>query len=189
MATSKVSSRAAESHARIRSVRSGMGQALIRDVIESITHFYKQAAEMAQLPTAKKLFLSLAEEEQKQLGTIRPLRKSDYIKTGLSSRMIRRMIAALKRKEGDFLQEIGAVTSDEDAYRMVMALETESIRIYTNLLPEIKASVQKELVNRLLKEEHERYTTFENTCLYLSDSANWNLWNEHGIADGGTNWA
>jgi rubrerythrin len=170
--------------------RTGSGQgnsaAIIKDVIGSMTHFYRRAAKKAQVPEVRNMFLSIAEEEQKQFEAIRAYRG----RAGAhAAGTIRRMISALKKREDRLLKRIGAHTDEVEALKIAMDIEVESIRLYTKLLREIQTPGQKKIVGSLLIEEQQRYTTFENTCLFLSDPAGWYMWNEQSFADGGTSWA
>jgi rubrerythrin len=141
-----------------------------------------------QDPVARTTFLRIADEEQSQAEGISPCSGAG-IRAQAENRAIRRMVSAFKEIEGSILKKIGTATDEIDALKIAMEMEMESIRLYAKLLPKIQAPGLKTLVWRLLREEQQRYTTIENTCLYLSDPAGWYLWNEQGITDGGTPWA
>ena len=178
----------AHHHAQTGSTRGGNSAAFIKDVVGSVTRFYGQAAGKAQIPEVRNMFLSIAEEEQKQFEAISamPGRAGARSRTAAA---IRKMISALKKREDRLLERIGANTDEVEALRIAMDIEAESIRFYVKLLRETKAPAQKEIVGKMLREEQQRYTTFENTCLYLSDPAGWYMWNEQSFTDGGTSWA
>lgn len=175
-------------HAQPGSKRNSNSAAFIKDVVGSMTHFYRQAAKKAQVPEVRTLFLSIAEEEQKQFEVISsiPGRASARPRAAAA---IRRMISVLKKRENRLLERIGANTDEVEALKIAMDIEVESIRFYVKLLRETEAPGQKEIVDKMLKEEQQRYTTFENTCLFLSDPAGWYMWNEQSFTDGGTSWA
>ena len=178
----------AHHHAQTGSIRGGNSAAFIKNVVGSMTHFYRQAAEKAQIPGVRTMFLSIAEEEQKQFEIISAIPG----RTGAGPRTaatIRRMISALKRRGDRLLERIGANTDEVEALKIAMDIEVESIRFYVKLLRDTDASGQKEIVGKMLREEQQRYTTFENTCLFLSDPAGWYMWNEQSFTDGGTSWA
>lgn len=181
-------SRITHHHAHTGSGRKRTDASLLKDVIGSMTHFYRQAAEKAQILGVRTMFLSIAEEEQKQFEVIRALRRRAGAGTRPSG-TVRSMISGLKRREDRLLKRIGAKTDEVEALRIAMDIEMESIRFYVKLLRETEAPVHKEIVGSLLKEEQQRYTAFENTCLFLSDPAGWYMWNEQSFTDGGTSWA
>lgn len=181
-------SRIAHHHAQNGSIRGGNSAAFIKDVVGSMTRFYRQAAKKAQIPEVRSMFLSIADEEQKQFEVISAIPG----KAGARSRTaaaIRGMISSLKRREHNLLKRIGANTDEVEALKIAMDIELESIRFYVKLLRETEAPAQKEIVGKMLREEQQRYTTFENTCLFLSDPAGWYMWNEQSLTDGGTSWA
>jgi len=81
----------------------------------------------------------------------------------------------LNKREARLLKRIKAPTDEVEALKISMDIEMESIRVYENLLHETDTPGQKEIICSLLKEEQHRYTTFGNTCLFLSDPASWFL--------------
>lgn len=180
--------RTGQHHAQTRSRKARTGASLIKDVIGSMTNFYREAAERAQDPEVRTLFLSLAEDEQKQIEAVRAFRgrSSAHIRSASSAR---KMISALKKKEDLLLTMIGAKTDEVEAMKIAMDLEEEGIRLYGKLLLETDGPMQKEIIARLLREEQQRHTTFENTYAFLTDPVSWHMRNEQSFADGGTSWA
>lgn len=168
-----------------KSVRSTSTAAGIGDVVGSMTFFYQQAAEKAGDPGARRMFLSLAAEEQGQMqdiGTLPPI-------AGAGAATIRQMIRSFEKSERALLRQIRRGTDEIEAMKIAMEMARESIRLYCTLLPKIQNPGQKEVVNRLLREEQERYTAIDNTCRFLAGSDNWFLWEEQSCADGGTPWS
>lgn len=157
----------------------------IRDIVGAMAFFYRQAAEKTEDPEAKMTFQSIADEEQRQIEALGPMPKAG----GAEGRIIGRMISSLERSEGSLLKKISPETDEVGALKIAMEMEKESIRLYKDLLPRMEGPVQKSLVDQLLKEEQQRYSTIENTCLFLTSSDNWFLWDEQSCADGGTPWA
>jgi rubrerythrin len=158
---------------------------LITHVIGSMTHLYQQAADMAENPEVRTMFRSMAEEEKKKLESL----GSAGERGDGAGRTIRNLISAFERRETGLLKKIGAEIDEVEALKVAMEIETESIRLYEKLLPEVKAPGQKAVIKGLIREEQQRYSTFENTCLFLSDPAGWYMWNEQSFTDGGTSCA
>ncbi|NJD57485.1 MAG: hypothetical protein FIA94_13940 [Nitrospirae bacterium] len=181
-------SRTHKHHAKTRSGRACTNTSLIRDVIGSMTNFYREAAEKAQAPEVRTMFLSLAEDEQEQIEAIRAFRgrSSADIRSAGSAR---KMISALKKREDSLLAMVGAKTDEVEALKIAMDMEKEGIRLYGKLLRETVGPVQKDIIGRLLRKEQQRHTTFENSYIFLTDPVSWHMWNEQSFADGGTSWA
>jgi len=155
-------SRITRHHAHTGSGRKRTDASLLKDVIGSMTHFDRQAAEKAKMPGVTTMFLSIAEEEQKQFEVIRALRR----RAGAGTRpagTIWSMISALKRREDRLLKKIGAKTDEVEALRIAMDIEMESIRFYVKLLRETEAPAHKEIVGSLLKEENSSSTRHSRT--------------------------
>jgi rubrerythrin len=150
-----------------------------------LAHLYQQAADKAENPEVRTMFRSMAEEEKIKLESLGPVVR----RSGGAGSTTRRMISAFEKRERTLLNKIGAETDEVEALQVAMEIETESIRLYEKLLPEIKTPGQKEIISRLIREEQQRYATFENTCLFLSDPAGWYMWNERSFVDGGTSCA
>jgi ferritin-like metal-binding protein YciE len=157
----------------------------VADVIGSLAHLYQQAADKAENPEVRTMFQSMAEEEKIKLESL----GSVVERSGAAGSTIRKMISAFEKRERSLLKKIGAETDEVEALKVAMEIETESIRLYGKLLPEVKTPGQKAIISRLIREEQQRYATFENTCLFLSDPAGWYMWNEQSFADGGTSCA
>ena len=64
--------------------------------------------------------------------------------------------------------------------------DREIIAIYEKLFKKAKTIEDKELLQRVLREARHHHAALSNTHLFLSDPANWYMWEEYGIADGGT---
>jgi hypothetical protein len=160
-------------------------KATVRNVVDSMTLFFRQAAEKAQDPAVRSMFISMADEEQKQLEAFGSASET----TGAVAYAIRRMIRSLEESKRRLLKTIGSTTDDVDALKIALEIEKEGIRLYERILPKVTTPGQKAIVSRLLNDEKQRYAAIENTCLLFSDPDNWYLWNEQGIMDGGTPWA
>jgi rubrerythrin len=131
-------------------------------------------------PIGRRVFLSVMEDEKRHLEDFRTIPKERHLGA--------RGTAATKIIKG-FLQKIKTTTDDVEALKIAMEMEKESIELYEKLSKRVRTPKEKALFRSLLNEEQQRYAEFSDTCLFLSDSRSWFMWDEHSIMDGGTPWA
>lgn len=158
----------------------GIRYGAIEGIVASKATFYQQAAEKTMNPIGRRVFLSVMEDEKKLLEDFKDIPKER--RTGA------RATASTKTIKG-FLKKIRATTDDVEALRIAMEMEKESIELYQKLSKKVRTPKGKALLKGLLHEEQQRYAEFSDTCLFLSDSRGWFMWDEHSIMDGGTLWA
>jgi rubrerythrin len=160
---------------------SGMRYGTIKGIVASKATFYQQAAEKTINPIGRRMFLSVMEDEKRHLedfGRMPQERHAGACAYACPARIIK-----------GFLERIDAATDDVEALQIAMEMEKESIRLYKRLSEKVRSPEEKALFQNLLKEEQQRYAEFSDTCLFLSDSHSWFMWDEHSITDGGTSWA
>ncbi len=150
--------------------------------------FYKSAAEKANHPAGKKMFLTIAGDEKRHLTALSDFLKGLDIKTGDVSPMqnIKTIFASMKDK---MMDKISASSDELEAFKIAMQMEKDGIVFYEKVFAETKNEKERRLFEWLVKEEKEHYDIFSNTYSFLSDTGNWFMWEEHSIVDGGTPWA
>jgi len=158
----------------------GIRYGAIEGIVASKAIFYQHAAEKTMNPIEKRVFLSVMENEKRLLEDFRGIPKERHSGT--------RGTASTKMIKG-FLEKIKATTDDMEALKIAMDMEKESIELYEKLSKKVRTPREKAFLKSLLNEEQQRYAEFSDTCLFLSDSRGWFMWDEHGIMDGGTPWA
>ena len=158
----------------------GIRYGAIEGIVASKATFYQQAAEKTMNPIGRRVFLSVMEDEKRHIEDFKDIPKE--------RNMGARGTASTKIIRG-FLEKIKATTDDVETLRIAMEMEKESIELYEKLSKRVQTKKEKTLFQNLLNEEQERYAEFSDTCLFLSDSRSWFMWDEHGIMDGGTPWA
>jgi rubrerythrin len=142
---------------------------------------YQQAAEKTMNPIGRRVFLSVMEDEKRHLEDFRTIPKGHHMRE--------RGTASPAKIIKGFLEKIMATTDDVEALKIAMEMEKESIELYEKLSKRVRTPKEKALFRSLLNEEQQRYAEFSDTCLFLSDSRSWFMWDEHSIMDGGTPWA
>ncbi|HXX58252.1 MAG TPA: ferritin family protein [Thermodesulfovibrionales bacterium] len=162
---------------------------IIEGVIAAKTGFYQRAAEKTKNPVGKRMFLSMIEDEKKQVDDFRCIAEIRGIRIRDVARPMNK-IRTLFEKTGEILLgRIKRTTDEVDALKIAMEMEREGIELCERLSEKTQSRKVKALVERLIKAERQRYAIFSNTHLFLSDSGSWFMWDEHSIMDGGTPWA
>ena len=158
----------------------GIRYGAIEGIVASKATFYQQAAEKTMNPIGRKVFLSVMEDEKRLLEDFKGVPKERHLgaRGTASTRIIK-----------GFLKKIKATTDDVEALKIAMEMEKESIGLYKKLSKKVRTPKEKALFQSLLNEDQQRYAEFSDTCLFLSDSRSWFMWDEHSIMDGGTPWA
>ena len=150
--------------------------------------FYNKAEEKTSYPLAKKMFLSLAEDEKKHLNALSKiiidLKFSDFKR--FFGEKPRQKIENIFRKVKNEIQERIAANPDElESLRIGMDMELGSVEFYQKALEKSKDNDQKAFLRRLVEEEKEHFQLLQNTHSYLKNSGDWFLWEERGLLDGG----
>jgi len=152
--------------------------------------FYEQAAGKTNNPIGKKMFLSIVEDEKRTIETFRRMPEMRYINGRDETHSIKKIRTFFEKTGDSLLKRIKATTDEVEALCIAMEMEKESIELCRRLYQEkMRNSKERAVLERLLKEERQRYALFSNTCLFLDEASSWFMWDEHSIADGGTQWA
>lgn len=150
--------------------------------------FYREASERTRHPVGKKMFLSITKDEQRHLEMLSGLFKGLDISIKDVSPM--RNIKTVFQEMKDAMMKRAEATNDElEAFKIAMQMEKKGMEFYRKAASGARNAKEKQLFERLVKEEQEHYDIFSNTHFYLSDSGSWFMWDEHSIVDGGTPWA
>ncbi len=150
--------------------------------------FYKEAAEKAQHPVGKKMFLSIADDEKRHLQILESIFKGVDI-TMKDVNPMQNIQSIFERHKDDMAERVPATANEMDALKVAMDMEKEGIEFYKKAAAEATSEKEKALFERLVKEEEKHYQVFANTYFFMSDTGNWFMWEEHSIVDGGTPWA
>ncbi len=148
--------------------------------------FYSEAAGRIKNNIGKKMFLSIAKDEERHLDNLSRLLKGflDQAYEGISP--VKNVKTIFKLMKDEMMKRVEATTDELEAFKIAMQMEKEGIEFYKKALSDLQSNEGKSLFERLVKEEEEHYNMFLNTYSFLSDTGNWFMWDEHGIVDGGT---
>ncbi len=146
--------------------------------------FYTEAARKTRYPAGKKMFQTIAEDEQRHLEMISQVIKGLGVTPNEVSPLgnIKTVFAALK---DEMMQKVEATTDELEAFKIAMKMEREGKAFYEKTLSQVKTEKEKALLERLIREEQQHYDIFSNTYEFLSDTGNWFMWEERGIVEGG----
>jgi rubrerythrin len=151
-------------------------------------NFYKEAAEKTKNPVAKKMFLTITEDEKRHLEMLSNIFKEINI-TIKEISPLKNIQTVFESMKDAMMKRVEATTDELDAFKIAMRMEKEGVEFYKKAGAEAQTEKEKSLFERLVKEEQQHYDIFANTYFFLSDTGSWFMWEEHSIVDGGTPWA
>jgi rubrerythrin len=145
--------------------------------------FYTECAAKTSHPFGKKMFLSIAEDEQYHIACALQILDGKAIAASASSP--KQDIKSVYAQSKDSLMQRVAATSDElEALKIGMKMEKEGAEFYKKAAEEAQTPAEKAFFECLAKDEADHYEIFSETYTFLSDTGNWFLWDEKGIVEG-----
>jgi rubrerythrin len=146
--------------------------------------FYTEAARRMKYPAGKKMFLAITEDEKRHLELISRIIKGLAVthKDVSPMKNVKTIFESLK---DELMEKVEATVDELEAFKIAMQMEKEGKEFYQKTLAHAKPGKEKELLERLIKEEEQHYAIFANTYEFLSDTGNWFMWDERGIVEGG----
>jgi rubrerythrin len=151
--------------------------------------FYRQAAGKTSHPFGKKMFLSIAEDEQQHLDDLKCIMEGLDLKVREVLSPLKHIETAFEAHKNDLVSGIGATTDEIEVLSIAMGMEKESADLYRGLLNDVQSPKEKALFEHLIRAEEQHFRIFSNTYSFLTDTGNWFMWEEHSMVDGGTPWA
>lgn len=150
--------------------------------------FYARAAAKTSHPVGKKMFMSVMEDEKRHLEMLSNIfRGLDIDMRDVSP--IKNMKTVFESMKDEMMKRVEATTDELEAFGIAMRMEKEGVEFYKKNASGAKTKKEKDLFERLVKEEEQHYTIFANTHFFLSDTGNWFMREEHSIFEGGTPFA
>lgn len=145
--------------------------------------FYTECAAKTSHPFGKKMFLSIAEDEQYHIACALQILDGKAMAAAATSP--KQDIKSVYEQSKDSLMQRVAATSDElEALKIGMKMEKEGAEFYKKSAAEAKTPAEKAFFECLAKDEEEHYAIFLETFSFLSDTGNWFMWDEHSIVEG-----
>jgi rubrerythrin len=152
--------------------------------------FYKQAAAASKNPLTKKMFLSLATDEQRHEKIFREMaEKAGMVPTAAKDL---KGLALLQRAEEIFRgvarkAKSAAKTNADDIKALDIALdmEVQSYNYYTNAAKVLRDAREKEVLRKIADEENVHFRILNDARLYLTYPEMWFIIQEKPVIDGG----
>ena len=145
--------------------------------------FYSSSAASAGNELAKKMFLSLAQEEEKHLRYIEALltRKKLAQAPNLDMAKVRTVFTQLSKKE----RMATKTDTDRQALDLALEMEQQAYNYYGKYAGEAESADVRELCDALMREENKHFRLFTNLKEYLERPGDWFMKEENWIFDGG----
>ncbi len=150
--------------------------------------FYHKAEEKTSYPLAKKMFLSLAEDEKRHLTVLKEILtdlKFSDLDRFFGEKPRQKIENIFKEARNEIKERIAANPDELETLKIGMDMESESVEFYQTALEKSEDNHQKAFLRRLIEEEKEHHQLLQNTHSYLKNSGDWFLWEEKGLLDGG----
>jgi rubrerythrin len=153
--------------------------------------FYKVESAKAKNKIAKDMFLFLADNELFHIESIKNFYErikegKDNSKLDLSFEKQKRIKALDIFSKGidELNDKISPDDTDKKACEFAMEFEKNGYDYYKNMLSEAEGGQAKRFLEFLLDEEKQHYEILEKTYNYLTDSANWFMYEEGSFPQG-----
>ncbi len=152
--------------------------------------FYREAAGRMTDPFAKQMFLSISEDEKRHKRIFEAMAKEAGVVPADVSQMdqegpiqrIRQILCEIGRKAS---QDLDPEDNQVKALDVALAMEEKAWQFYNAAAEASADSEEKEILRKIATEENEHYRILEDTRLYLTDQAKWNIKEEKPLIDGG----
>jgi len=145
--------------------------------------FYIKCAEKTTNPIGKKMFLSIAEDEKYHIACANKVAHGKEFKPSETT-PLQDMKNIFEQNKEAMLQRVSSTSDDLNALEIAMKMEEEAIKFYQNAAAMAGNPDERAFFECLLEDEQEHFTILNNTYLFLSDTANWFMWNEYSIVEG-----
>ena len=146
--------------------------------------FYRKCAEKTANPVGKKMFMSIAEDEQYHFECAVSMKESDLQFTPQAATPIEDMKKIFDEHKQEMLVQVPSTADELEALKIAMKMEEEAIAFYKKASALAANAKEKHFFDCLIKDEEEHFHVFQNTYSFLEDSGNWFMWEEKGIVEG-----
>lgn len=145
--------------------------------------FYTKCAEKTNNPIGKKMFLSIAEDENYHIACATKIMQGQEFKPAEVT-PLQDMKAIFEQNKKVMLQRVASTTDELEALNIAMKMEKETIEFYKKAAAQAIDPAESALFECLIRDEEEHFSIFQNTYSFLSDTGNWFMWDEHSIVEG-----
>jgi rubrerythrin len=145
--------------------------------------FYTKCAGKTNNTVGKKMFLSIVEDEKYHIACATKVTQGQKFKPAETTPLQDMKMIFEQNKEA-MLQRVSSTTDELEALEMAMKMEEKTIKFYKKAAAEATDPKVKAFFECLIKDEEEHFAIFQNTYLFLSDTGNWFMWDDHSIVEG-----
>ena len=145
--------------------------------------FYTEAAKKIKYPAGKKMFEVIIVDEKRHLEIIEKIISESDIHME-DTHPLDNIKTVFEEMKDQMMEKVTATDDELESFKIAMRMEKEGIEFYRKLLDEAENEKEKELLEKLIKEEGAHYEIFANTYSFINDTGNWFMWEEHSIVEG-----
>ncbi|MBU2643370.1 ferritin family protein [bacterium] len=151
--------------------------------------FYLKQSEKSADPLGKKMFATIAQEEEEHYEYLKELHQKlqkagkwpDDISAVIKETNVKQVLDELVDKVH---YKSTATADDKEALRIAINFEKSAYQFYTELIKQSDQPNEKALFEQLAALEMEHMTSLEETLLYFEDPADWFAQHEKPTLDG-----
>jgi rubrerythrin len=145
--------------------------------------FYRECSLRVKNPVGRKMFLSIMEDEKRHIEMLKEVLQGLEI-TAKDVRPIDAIRSVFEELREVMLKRVEATADEMEAFKVAMEMENEGRDFYRKRAADAAAPKERELFERLAREEEQHYAVFSNTYSFMKDTGNWFMWEEHSIVEG-----
>ena len=143
-------------------------------------NFYTEAAQKAKFSVGKKMFLAVAEDEERHHDMISQIIKGLHV-TPKDVSPLKNVKSIFDTMKTEMMKKIEASADEVEAFKIAMQMEKEGIEYYEKVMAKSAKPKEKEFLALLINEEKQHYAIFSDTYEYLAKTGRWFLWEESPI--------
>ncbi|MFH1854786.1 MAG: ferritin family protein [Candidatus Omnitrophota bacterium] len=154
--------------------------------------FYKGIVQKVENAATKKMFEFLAKNELLHIESIKGfydslVKNGDFPELNLDKLMADRKkdLSIFAMSIAELKDKIKKSDADKEACEFAMEFENSGYRYYESMRKDAKDVKLVKLLDFLLKEEKAHYESIMNLHAYITDSANWYMYEEESFPQGG----
>jgi len=162
------------------------------DMEEKGIGFYKEIIPKVENAATKKMFEFLGNNELLHIESIKGfydslVKNGDFPELNLDKIMADRKkdLSIFARSIAELEGKVKKSDADKEACEFAMEFENSGYKYYESMRKDAKDAKLIKLLDFLLKEEKAHYESIMNLHAYITDSANWYMYEEESFPQGG----
>lgn len=144
--------------------------------------FYKKIAAEVDNPLAKRLFATLAEQENEHMIKIKEIYASDFETGGQEAETAENMEEKLKKIFYELDESKRKMPLKQvEGYKLAMEMERKGIKMYREFAGKAQSEKEKKFFEALAREERDHLTALDNVYRFLVDTSTWHAEEESRV--------